>query len=376
VTVVLLGAAGIIGRRIARDLLAAGISPVRLADFNAPAVEALGRELGLPAAAVDVTDVAATRALLRAGDLALNATVYYHNLSVMDACLAAGADYLDLGGLYHTTRRQLAWGPKFARAGLLAVLGCGKAPGLSNVLAARGASGFDSLETVRLRSGRRALADDGAFQLPYSPATLLDEFTLSPVVLTDGQLAERPALEQVETVEHPPPIGPVEYTVTLHSELATLPEFLGRGVREMSFAVGLTPGTVSALRTLVRLGFASTEPITVGPAVRVRPRDVSVAVLGRAPPASAAERWLVEAELRGRRDGRRLVRRLGLRGTQHENGTSIGAVAGAKILLDGPERTPGVLAPESVFDPERFLEEVRRLGLEFRTDETADGGGP
>ena len=59
----------------------------------------------------------------------VNSASYRVNLDAMTACLEAGCHYLDLGGLYWMTSRQLELGPRFERAGLLALLGIGSAPG-------------------------------------------------------------------------------------------------------------------------------------------------------------------------------------------------------------------------------------------------------
>ena len=68
-------------------------------------------------AEVDVRDHEALVELLRGADACLNATVYYSNLEVMGACLEAGVHYTDLGGLFHTTRKQLELDEQFKAAG-------------------------------------------------------------------------------------------------------------------------------------------------------------------------------------------------------------------------------------------------------------------
>src|SRR5205814_7319307 len=73
---------------------------------------------------------------------------YRLNLPVMEAALAAGCHYADLGGLFHTTRRQLELGDRFRDAGLAAVLGIGSAPGLTNVLARAGADALDDVTSI------------------------------------------------------------------------------------------------------------------------------------------------------------------------------------------------------------------------------------
>ena len=142
---VLLGAAGIIGTEIAKYLSKSRLDAVVVADVREDRVASLARDTGMEAASLDVTDSAATADLLKGYDVAINATWYYHNVGVMEACLAAGCDYLDLGGLYHTTKKQLAFDDRFRKEGRIAILGCGKAPGITNILAAREAASFDRI---------------------------------------------------------------------------------------------------------------------------------------------------------------------------------------------------------------------------------------
>ncbi len=337
----LLGAAGIIGREIARGL-AKTTPDVLLCDVREKAVTSLAHELGAQAATVDVTDVASTTRAIRGRDLVVNATLYYHNPEVMEACLAVGANYLDLGGLYHTTRTQLRMHRRFEKEGLLAVLGCGKAPGMTNVLAATGAKSFDRVEAVRLRSGRRPLEETSEARLPYSAQTLFDEFTLRPVVLEHGRLKEIEPLSRREVVRHPEPFGEIEYVTTLHSELATLPRFLGKGVRTMDFQVALPTATVDLMERLILLGFASRDVVHVDGA-SVAPRNLAV----------------------GREDGHPTTAFLRVTGDETQNGTALAALSAVDLLRRRKIRGTGVHPPESIVPAKDFLLALRshRLGV-------------
>ena len=365
---VILGAAGIVGRGIARQLSVDGVPDLLLVDVRSDVVGALARELGAEAAVTDVTDPGAVARVLRDSRLTVNATLYYQNLTVMEACLAAHSSYLDLGGLYRMTLRQLELAPRFEKAGLLAVLGAGKAPGITNVLAAQGARGFDRLTAVHLRSGRRALDEAATFSLPYSAQTLLDEFTLAPVVLDRGVLHEVPPLSGRQRVTHAPPFGAIDYVTTLHSELATLPGFLGRGLETLDFKVGLSRATADALEHLVRLGFASSEPVTVA-GTSVRPRDLTTTLLSRIPSTSGPEAWITEVEFQGVADGhaRRLILRV--TGDERQNGTSLAAAATAELFLAGTVRGRGVQAPETAVPAGPFLERLGSYGLGYSESE-------
>ena len=73
--------------------------------------------------------------LLRGCDVVVNCTQYNWNLDVMRAALAARVNYMDLGGLYHMTKKQFALDRDFRRIGRLAIAGMGGAPGITNVMA-------------------------------------------------------------------------------------------------------------------------------------------------------------------------------------------------------------------------------------------------
>jgi len=366
--IVILGAAGIVGRGIARRLTMAGGANLLLVDVRAEAVGTLARELGTDAAVIDITAPDALQRTLRDSQLTVNATLYYQNLTVMEACLAANSSYIDLGGLYHMTLRQLQLDLRFQKAGLLAVLGAGKAPGITNVLTAHGARDFDQLIAVHLRSGRRALEPTASVSLPYSVETLLDEFTLAPVVLDQAVLHEIPPLSARERVRHSPPFGTIDYVTTLHSELATLPKFLGRGLQVLDFKVGLSRATADALEQLVRLGFASSQPVTVA-GTSIRPREFTAALLSRIPGGTHPEAWITEVEIRGVAGNRprRLV--LSVSGNETQNGTSLAAASVAELFRKGMVRGLGVQAPETAVPAGPFFELLHSCGLGYTESE-------
>src|ERR1700722_4877649 len=109
----------------------------------------------------------------------------------MQACLSAGCHYLDLGGLYWMTGRQLALDEEFRRAGRLAVLGIGSSPGKTNVMAARAVRELGGVGgSAGVAPGGRDPRASGSFSPPYAVQTLIDELTLAPVVLRDGEPVE------------------------------------------------------------------------------------------------------------------------------------------------------------------------------------------
>ena len=100
------------------------VNEVIIADINVEQAKIVADYLASPKIKiqkVDINDEDGFVNALEGAAACLNATVYYTNLSVMQACLKAGVHYTDMGGLFHTTRKQLKLHDRFEAAGISAV---------------------------------------------------------------------------------------------------------------------------------------------------------------------------------------------------------------------------------------------------------------
>src|SRR6266508_2228585 len=319
--VVVLGGAGAMGRWTLRDLTESeGVDQVVVADLDgARAREAAGWAAArsgsngsarVDALTLDAADGDALRRALEAADVACNCAVHATNLPVMEACADTVTHYVDLGGLFHTTRRQLALHDRFVDAGATAVVGMGASPGTTNVMAALAARGLDVVEEVEIRLGIADFAPSTApLPLPYAVDTLLDEFAAPAMAFRDGRFVEVPAMSEQEELDFPPPVGRLRVGHTLHSEVATLPlHFADRGIRSVSFKVGFPAGFMDRMGLLVGLGLAGNDPVDL-PGGRVVPRELlvhSIVTTATTPgpeaaPDDAEALWV---RVRGRRAGR------------------------------------------------------------------------
>jgi saccharopine dehydrogenase-like NADP-dependent oxidoreductase len=237
--IAVIGAAGTIGERVVGFLEEWGIEAARR-DARLQGEER-----------VDARDPASLAIALDGADVCVNCADYRLNLDVMEACLAAGAHYVDLGGLFHVTRRQLELDGRFRQAGLTAILGLGSAPGKSNLLARAAVDrlGAAPVSMQIWAASRDPAAADHPFPAPYSVRTLLDELHLRPMVVADGELRETETLSGEAERDFPEPIGRVSGIYTLHSELATLPAAY-RSLQEASFRLCLPPGLLEQLLAL------------------------------------------------------------------------------------------------------------------------------
>lgn len=373
--IIVLGGAGKMGCIAVQDL--AGdprVDEVVVADRDLEQAKVVAETIGSPKVsiqAVDVTDHEGLVGVLRGANACLNATVYYFNLHVMEACLEARVPYVDMGGLFHTTRRQLELHDRFAEAGVSAVLGMGSAPGIPNVQARYAADRLDTIDYIRIYDGiKPPPADDVRFT--YAVPTIIDELTLPPMVFRDGEFVACEPLSEFEDYWFTPPIGLLPMHLSLHSEVATLPlSFAHKGVRECFFKInywGMAKETVEKIRVLADFGFAGREPVEVN-GQRVVPRDLLVALMAKyvppiteflAPPKNRPPDWTKEivTEVGGRKDGEAVTYRLGTLTCKGSLPTGVAPARTAIWLAEGCI-PPGVHPPEQVIEPEPFFEELK-----------------
>ncbi|HEY2959555.1 MAG TPA: saccharopine dehydrogenase C-terminal domain-containing protein [Actinomycetota bacterium] len=396
-----LGGAGAMGRWAVRDLTeSVGVDEVCVADLDGPrAMEAAGwaaARAGSTGTAriwgtvLDAGDGEALRRAFEPVDVVVNCAFHATNVPVMEACADTGTHYVDLGGLFHTTRRQLTLDDRFAAAGVTAVIGMGASPGTTNVMAALAARELERVESVEVRLGIADFAShDAALPLPYAAPTLLDEFSMPAMVWRGGRWNSVPAMSEQEELEFPAPVGRVRVGHTLHSEVATLPRHLAdRGVESVSFKVGFPPDFMERMNLLVRLGLTGTEPVGLAGG-KVIPRELLLHLLtvGQerpGPDAKVDDAEAIWVRVGGRRAGStgdpalapgtpRRVEVLaecivrphptwGAGAGQLDTGVPPSIVA--QFLADGVIRQRGVFAPESVVPPEPYFAELARRFME------------
>ena len=145
--VIVLGGTGGMGRWAVRDLTESdGVDEVVVAALDgARAAETAGwaaaragpiSSAQVSSLVLDAREPAALRQALARAEVVCNCAHNAVNLPVMEACADSGTHYVDLGGLFHTTRRQLLLHDRFVAAGVTAVIGMGSSPGTTNVMAA------------------------------------------------------------------------------------------------------------------------------------------------------------------------------------------------------------------------------------------------
>jgi len=351
------------------------VDEVILADVNMENARLVAQVLDSPKLTVQQVDIHDREAFVRSlegSDTCLNATVYYTNLAVMEVCLAAGAHYTDMGGLFHTTRLQLENHTRFQAAGLSAVLGMGSAPGIPNIQARYAADRLDTIESIKIYDGiQPPKADEVRFT--YAVPTIIDELTVAPMVFENGEFVAKQPLTGFEDYWFTTPLGTLPMHYSLHSEVATLPlTFKDKGVQECFFKInywGMAKEVVEKVRVLADFGFDGREPVDVG-GTPVVPRELMIAMLSGyvppitdflAPPTAQPPDWVKEivTEVKGTKNGAEMTFRLGTLTCKGALPTGVAPALAAIWLAQG--RVPvGVHPPEAVLDPVPFFKDLEQ----------------
>lgn len=330
---------------------------------------------------VDLNDTARAVRTLKGSDCVLNASWYEFNLKAMDLALGLKAHYLDLGGLYHMTLKQLRRDGEFRKAKLTAVLGIGSTPGITNMMVARMAPSFESIDTVAIYDASHDPSlDDSSFIPPFSIRTMLDEYEMPAPIWQGGRIREVAAHSLPDVLEFKAPIGRVSAGTVIHSEPATLPGYLkDKGVNNLFFKIVYPESVKRQLALLVGMGFSASKPVPVN-GHTVSPRGFVTALARAAANTLSAQPApndfeVLRVRINGRRQGRELIKTWDceIRPTSKLSAGAMGvgftgAIA-AVMLSNKQTLQAGAAGPESLLDPDVFFKELRQRRV-FRLVET------
>ncbi len=332
---------------------------------------------------VDARDNDALRKEFKNWDCVINSAWYDLNVPIMDCAIKAGIHYIDLGGLYHQCLRQLKMDKQAKDAGVTCILGIGSTPGTMNVMGMHGASKLDKVHKMILRSSGAVVegGEPDKFVPPYAVRTIFDEFSMDAPILRDGKIKFVPALTGLERSEFPPPVGVVEGYYTIHSELATMPQTIGKGMKELDFIVAFPSPFTQTIATLIRLGLANREAHAVE-GQKVRPYDVTSTVIDDLPKPKEPEKDLdiQRVVIWGEKDGDPVTLRYEAATWPHKKWNVGGGVVdtgvppsiAAQWILKGKVKVRGAIPPETAFAPVPYFKDLNSQGRGIVVTEYAE----
>jgi saccharopine dehydrogenase-like NADP-dependent oxidoreductase len=355
--IVVLGG-GLVGRVIARDLAREKGFRVVVADRD-EGVLARRRAEGLATVGLDLADDAAVRRAIADADVVVGAAPGHMGYRQLRLVIEAGKPYADIAFM---PEDFLELDGLARERGVTAVVDCGVAPGLSNLLCGRAHHEFDSVERLLILVGGLPKNRVWPFEyrVVFSAVDVIEEYTRPARWVERGELVTRPALTDVELVDLPR-VGTVEAFNTdgLRSLATTLhaPFMKEKTLR--------WPGHVEKMRMLRETGFLSQDPVAL-PGGRVRPYDLTTKLLFDAWRLHEGDSDLtvMRVEATGALGGRRQTWTwdlydeadpvTGFHSMARTTGFPCAIVA--RLLARGELSRPGVQPPERLAGDDRFFE--------------------
>ena len=382
--ILVVGGAGAMASGTVRDLVSplhTRVTEVVIADQSIERCRKLAAEIGDPRlkpVALDVRDRGRLMDLLQAADVCINAvpTLAGLQMSIFAACLEARRPYVDYGGLGVFTVEQKKQHAAWQQAGIVAVLGLGADPGISNMLCKAVAERLDRIDRINLYWAAENFASESPVLVPpYSLRTVLAEYANPSQQFIDGALKEMPPQSGQETLILPKPWGKTEFMHTQHSEPLTVPFADGirdKGIREFTWKLHLPAREHEAWVALCKAGFGDFEDALEIGGAAIKPADFLDALIKRniarnghlIPEPQIHELHLAIGE--GLRGGKPAALNCAVIGSPHpahagysDPGTSMGLSIGVKLMLEAPMK-PGVWGPEEYLPVAPFFEELRK----------------
>jgi saccharopine dehydrogenase (NAD+, L-lysine-forming) len=338
-------------------------------------------------AQVDADDLAQMSALIGRvrPDVVINVALPYQDLHIMDACLAGGVDYLDtanyepLEEAKFEYRWQWAYHERFRARGIMALLGSGFDPGVTNVFTAWLAKHeFDQIETLDIIDAN-AGAHGQPFATNFNPEINIREVTAEGRYWEEGEWKTTPPLSVSRMHEFPEGIGPMKIYLLYHEELESIAKNFP-SLKRARFWMTFSDNYLNHLRVLQNVGMTRIDPVLFEgrEIVPIRflkallPDPASLGPLTRG-------RTCIGCLVRGRKGGRDKVaflynicdheasyREVGSQAISYTTG--VPAMIGAKLMVTGKWRGQGVFNMEQ-FDPDPFMADLNRHGLPWTLQE-------
>jgi len=384
------GVGGVVAHKCAMDR--ATFTDVMLASRRRSSCDKLAAEIEqmhgrkLRTAQVDADDVPALTRLLKdyQPKVVINVALPYQDLHIMDACLAAGVDYLDTANYEPPDvarfeyKWQWAYQERFAKAGRMAVLGSGFDPGMTNVFCAHVQRHLlDEIHYVDIMDCNGG-SHGKAFATNFNPEINIREITARGRYWEDGEWKETDPLSVSKIFDYPG-VGERNSFLLYHEELESLARNL-KGLRRIRFWMTFGESYLKHLEVMQNIGITRIDEVEFE-GHKIVPIKFLRALLPD--PASLAANYtgktsigcLCEGVKNGQRkryfiynicDHAETYREVRAQAVSYTTG--VPAVTGAAMMVTGRWKGAGVFNMEQL-DPDPFLADVGPRGLPWHVEE-------
>ena len=332
-------------------------------------------------AQVDADNVPELVALIKnfKPQLVINVALPYQDLTIMDACLETGVDYLDTANYEPRDEARFCYKwqwdyrKRFKKAGLMALLGCGFDPGVTNIFCAYAQKHhFDAIHTIDIidcNAGDHGLP----FATNFNPEINIREVTARGRYYDQGQWLETEPLSVHKTFDFPGGIGPREIYLMYHEELESLAKNI-RGVKRIRFWMTFSESYLTHLRVLENVGMTRIDPVhyqgqEIIPLQFLKAVLPEPASLGPLTKGKTCIGCLIEGVKAGQKkryyvynicEHQEAYRETNSQAISYTTG--VPAMIGGMLMLEKEWHQPGVFNVEE-FDPDPFMKKLSQHGL-------------
>ena len=366
------------------DIVLASRTKARCDAIAAQVQEMHGRTIATEQ--VDADDVPQTVKLIRKvqPELLINVALPYQDLTLMDACLEAGVDYLDTANYEPKDvakfeyKWQWAYRERFEKAGRMALLGSGFDPGVTNVWSAYARDHlFDTIQSIDILDCN-AGNHGHAFATNFNPEINIREVTQRGRYWEKGEWKEIDPMSISQTFDFPE-VGPKKAYLIYHEELESLVQNIP-GLQRIRFWMTFGDEYLTHLRVLGNVGMTRIDPVDFK-GQKIVPIEFLKALLPD--PASLAENYTGKTSIgilvEGTKGGKPKKVLLYNVCDHHESWkevraqavsytTGVPAVVGAEMMVTGKWKRAGVWNMEQL-DPVPFLERLGPQGLPWHVQD-------
>ena len=357
--------------------------------------DAVAKAIGAPNITTDAVDADSVPQLVELfkkhrPDIVINVALPYQDLTIMDACLECGVNYLDTANYeprdeaHFEYSWQWAYRERFEKAGLTAILGCGFDPGVTSVYTAYAAKHhfkeIQYLDIVDCNAGNH----HKAFATNFNPEINIREITQKGLNWENGKWVETEPLEIHQPLTYPE-IGPRESYLLHHEEIESL-VLNYPTIKRARFWMTFGQQYLTYLDCIQNLGMSRIDeieysaPLADNPDKTVKVKIVPLQFLKAVLPnpqdlgSNYDGQTSIGCRIRGiGNDGKELTyyiynncsheaayKETGMQGVSYTTG--VPAMTGAMMFLKGIWNKPGVHNVEE-FDPDPFLDVLNKQGL-------------
>jgi len=332
-------------------------------------------------AQVDADNVAELSALIKKfnPDVVINVALPYQDLHIMDACLETGVDYLDTANYEPPDearfcyRWQWDYHDRFRDKGIMALLGSGFDPGVTNVFCAWALKHhFDEIHELDIIDCNAG--DHGRpFATNFNPEINIREITANGRYFEDGRWVETEPLSVSKTFDFPEGIGPKKIYLLYHEELESLARHLP-GLKKARFWMTFSDNYLKHLEVLQNVGMTRIDPVMfegreIVPLKFLKALLPDPGSLGPLTKGKTCIGCLIKGIKNGREktyyiynicDHEACFREVGSQAISYTTG--VPAMIGAMLMVTGVWKKAGVYNMEQ-FDPDPFMNALNLYGL-------------